>query len=282
VRGQDTIDIWRVDLTDLNPEKSAQKLIYSTREQMQPRYSQDGTRIAFQSNRSGRTEIWVSDAQGGEATRATSFDGPYTSAPSWCSDGRRIAFDSRASGVSAVYIEDITERLPRTLDTSHHNLSLPVWSADCKWIFASDGRAALYRIPAAGGPAQRFTDLPAIYSSVSGTSVIFAVTEPTGVVLWAKPVDGGAERRVDNMPKLHYADAWATNATGIVYTDSSTRPISVNHYTFADRTSRKIMTVKNAPVPGGASGFTVSADGRWLLISEVDDAQSDIMLGPSP
>jgi Tol biopolymer transport system component/DNA-binding winged helix-turn-helix (wHTH) protein len=283
VRGRDTINIWRVDLTNPSPENTVQKLIYSTRAQMEPRYSHDGSHIAFQSNRTGRTEIWIADDQGADATQVTSFNGPFTSAPNWCSDGRRIAFDSQAPGVSAIYLEDINERLPRAVEASHRNLSLPVWSLDCHWLIASDGRlAALYRVPVAGGPAQRFTNLPAVRSSVSGNNVIFAVMHPEGVVLWSKPVSGGTERAVENMPQLSYADAWATSLTGIYYTDTSARPISVNEYTFADQKNRRIMTIQKPPVPGEGPGMAVSSDSHWLLITEVDDAQSEIMLGPSP
>jgi len=151
VRGRGTFDIWRADLTAGNPGETATKLIYSTRTQASARYSPDGTRIAFQSNRSGSTEIWLTGADGADPERITSFNGPYTSAPSWCSDGRRIAFDSRASGVSAVYVEDISERVPRKVVTSEDNLSLPVWSQDCHWLFAIRNNNALYRFPAAGG-----------------------------------------------------------------------------------------------------------------------------------
>ncbi len=282
VRGQNTINIWRTDLMAASPEKSARKLIYSTRAQIEPRYSQDGTQIAFQSNRSGRTEIWVANAEGTDAVRVTSFNGPFTNAPSWCSDGRRIAFDSRTSGKSAIYVEDINERLPRALDASRENLSLPVWSADCRWLFASDGRTTLYRVPVAGGPAQQFTHLPAAHSSVSGDKVIFAVKHPDGLVLWMKPAEGGAEHPLENMPQLQYSDAWTTSLNAVYYTDTSMRPISVNEYSFADRKSRRIMNIEKVPEPGEGPGMTVSPDGRWLLITEIDDAQTEIMLGPSP
>jgi Tol biopolymer transport system component/DNA-binding winged helix-turn-helix (wHTH) protein len=282
IRGRNTINIWRFDLTNSHPEDSAKKLLYSTRAQIEPSYSHDGSRIVFQSNRSGRTEIWVADAEGTDATRVTSFNGPFTSSPSWCSDGRRIAFDSIASGMSAVYIDDINERLPRAVDAARPNLSLPVWSEDCRWLIASDGRTALYRVPIAGGPAQRFTDLPAARSTVSGDSVVFAVMHPSGVTLWSKPVNGGPEREVENLPLLTYADAWATSLTGIFYTVTSSRPISIYEYKFADHTSKPVMTIQSPPEPGNGPGIAVSPDGHWLLVTQIDDAQSEIMLGPSP
>ena len=49
-------NIWRVDLS--NPQAPTQKIVASSREQTAPNYSPDGTQIAFQSNRSGSSEIW--------------------------------------------------------------------------------------------------------------------------------------------------------------------------------------------------------------------------------
>jgi Tol biopolymer transport system component/DNA-binding winged helix-turn-helix (wHTH) protein len=278
VRGRKTVDIWRADLTAAHPEESAIKLIYSTRAQVIPRYSHDGARIAFQSNRSGSVEIWMTDAQGADPDRLTSFKGPFTGAPSWCSDGRRIAFDSRASGISAIYIEDINERVPRKLVTSQGNLSLPAWSEDCRWLFASDGHGVLYRVPSSGGQAERFTDHPSSYDVVVADRVIFNVLESNGVVLWSKPAGGGPQAPLESLPKVGYDDAWAATTAGIYYTDSSSRPISVNFYEFASRTTRRLMTLRQSPIPGGGPGIAVSPDGRWLLYCQSGDEQSEIML----
>jgi Tol biopolymer transport system component/DNA-binding winged helix-turn-helix (wHTH) protein len=280
VRGRRTIDIWRADLTAASPEQSATKLIYSTRVQTLPRYSPDGTRIAFQSNRSGSTEIWIADAEGANPDQLTSFNGPFTSAPSWCSDGRRIAFDSRASGVSAIYIEDINERVPRRVVTTAGNLSLPAWSRDCRWLFAPDATGVLYRFPSAGGKAERVTRHPSLYASVSGDRVVFNVLEALGVTLWSKPVSGGREAPLENLQKISYGDAWVSAAAGVYYTDSAGETTTVNFYDFASRATRTLMTLKQASIPGGGPGIAVSPDGRWLLYTQIEDEQSDIMLAP--
>jgi Tol biopolymer transport system component/DNA-binding winged helix-turn-helix (wHTH) protein len=279
VRGRKTIEIWRADLAVAHPEESAVRLIYSTRAQMVPRYSPDGARIAFQSNRSGSTEIWTTDAQGADPDRLTSFNGPFTSTPSWCSDGRRIAFDSRASGISAVYIEDISERVPRKVVTSRGNLSLPTWSTDCHWLYANDGANGLYRFPSSGGQAERFTNRASSYSIVVADRLIFNVTEPTGVVLWSKPAGGGPEVPLEKMPKLTYADAWTATTAGIYYTDSLSQPVTINFYEFKTKATRTVMTVKEAPPPGTGPGIAVSPDGRWLLYTNKDE-DSEIMLAP--
>ncbi len=280
VRGRKTVDIWRADLTAPQPEESAAKLIYSTRTQVLPRYSRDGTRIAFQSNRSGSVEIWMTDAQGTDPDRLTSFNGPVTSAPSWCSDGKRIAFDSDLSGISAIYIEDINERVPRKLVTSRGNLSRPAWSEDCRWLFAIDANNVLYRIPSSGGPAERFTDHPSSYCVVVADRLVFNVLESNGVVLWSKPVGGGPQAPLEGMPRVRYEDSWAATASGIYYSDSWSKPVSVNFYELASRSTRRLMTLKQPPIPGAGPGISVSTDGRWLLYAQSGDESSEIMLAP--
>ncbi len=51
-------------------------LVRSTRGDSQPSFSPDGKRIAFQSNRSGSFEIWLSSADGSNQVQLTSLNGP--------------------------------------------------------------------------------------------------------------------------------------------------------------------------------------------------------------
>jgi hypothetical protein len=110
--------------------------------------------------------------------------------------------------------------------------------------------------------------------------IIFSVTEPAGIVLWSKPADGGPETPVEGMPRLSYGDAWTANSTGLYYTDTSAGQPTVNFHDFATGTTRRIMTLKKGPVPTAGYGIAVSSDDRYLLYTQVDDLQSEIMLGP--
>jgi Tol biopolymer transport system component/DNA-binding winged helix-turn-helix (wHTH) protein len=276
VRGSKTIDIWRVDLTALKPENSATKLIFSTRVQRVPQYSPDGSKIVFESDRSGAHEIWFAAADGSDLVQLTSFNGPQTGGPSWCSDGRRIAFDSRASGTSAVYVEDILQRLPRQVQTDVQNLALPAWSDDCQSLFVSDGHDILYRTPSQGGKAIRFTNRSSWYGFVDQGKLFFNVREPEGVALWSKSINDGQEMPLEGMPKLAYAESWTATPRGIYYTDSRSNPPDIDFYDFASRATRRVLRLPQPPTPGG--GLSVSPDGRWLLYTRTDDEQSDIIL----
>jgi Tol biopolymer transport system component len=278
VRENHVIDISRADLTA--PTSATDDLISSTRTQLVPAYSPDGARIAFESTRSGSSEIWLADADGHNPVKVTSFDGPLTGAPSWCADGRRIAFDSRATGKSAIYVLDILEGQPRRLETTLANLALPVWSQDCRWIIASNGRTALYRVPVAGGDTEQFTGKRSYRAIVSGVNVIFNVAGEHGVELWSKPIEGGVETPLEGMPPLKTWDAWTATSRGIYYTSSGSGSPSVNFYDFASHHTRMVRLLQGSPAALGGLGISVSKDERWLLYTRSEHSEADIMRIP--
>jgi Tol biopolymer transport system component/DNA-binding winged helix-turn-helix (wHTH) protein len=272
VREERRFELWRIDLKSAADSGSA--LAAASRSQLVPQYSPDNAHVVFQSDRSGSSEIWLADGDGRNPVQLTAFNGPLTGGPSWCSDGRRIAFDSRVSGTSRIYLMDVPDGPSHPLATSQSNLSLPVWSSDCQWIFASDGRATLYRVPAAGGAAEQFTDKRAYRAAVSGEKVIFNVASSAGIELWSRPASAGEERPLEGMPRLRYADDWYVAGDGIYYTSAG----SVRFYEFASHRTHVVRPLPGAPAALGGLGMTVSPDGRWLVYTRSADWQGDIMM----
>ena len=84
-----------------------ERLTFQSGSDANPAWSPKGDKIAFESNRSGRPEIWVMNADGSDPFRLTHFDSytqPRTrsisvSKPTWSPKGDRIAFHRRVAEV---------------------------------------------------------------------------------------------------------------------------------------------------------------------------------------
>src|SRR4029077_9569521 len=87
-------DIWLAPTSKGEPRQ----LTNSGKKDKHPRWSPDGKRLLFESNRSGDNQLWVIDLDGGEARQLTTIS---TEAGNglWSPDGKTIAF------VSAVWPE---------------------------------------------------------------------------------------------------------------------------------------------------------------------------------
>lgn len=97
--------IWIVP-TDGGPGK---QFTAGEKQDVSPRWSPDGRRLAFVSNRrNDKNQVYVIDLDGGEAQRLTDMENG-ASDPVWSADGRRIAFRS-SIGADERTAEDAGER----------------------------------------------------------------------------------------------------------------------------------------------------------------------------
>jgi tricorn protease len=125
-------DIWIVPKTG----GTASRLSSPPGEEQYPRFSPDGSRIAFSGNYDGNTDVYVMPAMGGAVERVT-----YHPAPDrlldWTPDGRRLLIASRrASGipVSHLYLVDAAGGLPERLPAPYGEIG----------ALSADGRRLAY------------------------------------------------------------------------------------------------------------------------------------------
>ncbi|HMO35567.1 MAG TPA: S9 family peptidase, partial [Gemmatales bacterium] len=85
-------------LQSTEPGAPARQLTTTSKKDRHPRWSPDGTKILFESNRSGTNQLWVIDLAGGEAQQITSIS-TGASTGIWSPDGKKLAF------VSTIYPE---------------------------------------------------------------------------------------------------------------------------------------------------------------------------------
>ena len=274
-------NIWRIDVQgSTGGNRSPAKLIASTRFEGGPHFSPDGKSIAFCSDRSANSEIWICDSDGSNCVQLTFFDG-HTCTPRWAPDGQHIAFDSRPEGHSDIYVIDLEYRVPRRLTTDTANDVVPSWSNDGRWIYFASNRSGswqVWRMPAEGGSAVQITQNGgfAAFESPDGQFVYYAkFTEPG---IWRVPVEGGEETLVLDLLQPGLWGYWAVVDEGIYFLNAEAEPRpAIEFYRFATRRVIPIAALEKEPVLGDP-GLAVSPDGRWLLYAQRDQEASDIML----
>jgi Tol biopolymer transport system component len=102
-------------------------------DEMWPRFSPDGTRIAYVSNRDGNFNLYVMEADGGSVVQLTD-DPAWDSNISWSPDGEWIAFASARTGDGDIYTVRVDgSGLTRLTDAPEYEAS-PSWSPDGRQI----------------------------------------------------------------------------------------------------------------------------------------------------
>jgi Tol biopolymer transport system component len=286
----ENLDIRRAEVvgegTPQHAMKSSQPFIASTKSEDHPRYSPDGTKIAFVSRRSGTQEIWLCASDASNPVRLTSMGGPIVVGPQWSPDGHRIAFFATTgpSGIYVTYVIDGDGGQPSRLTRTEGELqALPAWSQDGRSVYLTSGRSGslqIWKMPLDGRESVQLTKGGGAEASESpdGRIIYYTKVPEIGPGLWSVPAGGGSEDRVLESVRFGY---WAVARNGIYFIDfdvpsEAARP--VRFFNFHSRQVRQVGTVENTVSWSNTPGFAISPDSRWLLYSSLESTDADLML----
>jgi Tol biopolymer transport system component/DNA-binding winged helix-turn-helix (wHTH) protein len=279
MQSRSNLNIWRVDLSE--PHAQPRKVVSSSREQTAPNISPDGKQIAFESNRAGSHEVWVSDSDGSNAVQLSSFGITMTGSPHWSPDGKLIAFDSRVGGEANIYIVDPHSGVPRKLAIDIRGNSVPSWSHDGTWIYFTNGedahKALVWKVPAKGGHAVQVTKHEAFHplESPDGRYVYFS----RDWRLWRVGIDGTGEQQVQGMPQLgSMGEAWSLFGSGIYFLRYNNDKDEIDFFDLNTQNVRRVFVTEKTTRGLWMGGLPVSSDGKWLLFSQQDEQSSDLMM----
>jgi imidazolonepropionase-like amidohydrolase/Tol biopolymer transport system component len=134
-------DIYTMPIGGGTPRRIAEGLAY----EHQPRFSPDGRRIAFTSDRGGGDNIWIMNVDGSDKRQLTKEDFRLLNQPSWSPDGRFIAAKKhfttgRSLGTGEVWLYHVSggggvPLVKKPNERFQKELGEPIYAPDGKAIY---------------------------------------------------------------------------------------------------------------------------------------------------
>ena len=204
---------------------------------MQPRYSPDGKRIAFTSDRGGGDNVWTIARDGSGATQVTKESFRLVNSPAWTPDGEFLAVrkhftGTRSAGAGEIWLYHRSggEGLQLTKRPNEQkDLGEPAFSPDGRYVYYSQdvtpGRIfqynkdpngeiyAIQRLDRVTGRTDRFVSAPGgsirPTPSRDGRRLAFVRRQREKTVLFVKDLASGHERPVFDGLERDMQETWA-------------------------------------------------------------------------
>lgn len=232
-------DIYTMPITGGTPTRIAEGLAY----EHQPRFSPDGKRIAFTSDRGGGDNIWIMNTDGSDKQQLTKEDFRLLNQPSWSPDGRFIIAKKhftteRSLGTGEVWLYHVAggsgvKLVKRADEALQKELGEPIYAPSGKSLYytrnvtrgnqfeyAQDSNGDLFNIErydldtgevstavSGFGGAVRPTPSP------NGKYLAFVRRERARSKLYVRDLVTGEERKVFDSLDQDVQETWAT--TGV-------------------------------------------------------------------
>ncbi|MEO1167792.1 MAG: amidohydrolase family protein [Pseudomonadota bacterium] len=232
-------DIYTMPIAGGTPTRIASGLAW----EVQPRFSPDGSRIAFTSDRGGGDNIWVMDRNGANMRQVTNEEFRLLNQPDWSPDGQYIVArkhftTGRSLGTGEVWLYHVSggagvQLVERPNEDFQKDLGEPVFSPDGsgvyfsrnttpgnQFIYAQDSNTQLFaveRYDMATGERETVVDGEGSAlnprPSPDGRYMAFVRRERTQSQLWIKDLRSGEERAVYTDLDRDMQETWTVYGT---------------------------------------------------------------------
>ena len=232
-------DIYTMPIAGGTPTRIAEGLAW----EVHPRFSPDGRRIAFTSDRGGGDNIWIMNADGSDKRQLTKEDFRLLNQPSWSPDGQYIVAKKhfttqRSLGTGEVWLYHVSggsgvKLVKPANERLQKELGEPVYAADGKSVFftrnitpgnifeyAQDSNTNLFNIERYDlESGETTTAVSGLGGSVrptpsrDGKKIAFVRREATRSKLYVKDLTSGEERKIYDALDQDVQETWAV--TGV-------------------------------------------------------------------
>ena len=232
-------DIYTMPIAGGTPTRIAEGLAW----EVQPRFSPDGKRIAFTSDRGGGDNIWIMNRDGSDKKQVTKEEFRLLNQPSWSPDGRYVVAKKhfttqRSLGTGEIWIYHVSggggvQLVKKPNDKHQKELGEPIYAPDGKsvyytrnitpggtFIYAQDSNSDLFNIEKYDlETGEVTTAVSGLGGSVrpnpspDGKRIAFVRREMTQSKLYVKDLESGIERKVYDDLDQDVQETWAV--TGV-------------------------------------------------------------------
>lgn len=215
-----------------------------------PRFTPDGRRVLFSSDRTGNFQIWEVDAAGGAARRVRT-NGDTEWQVDLSADARQLAFLSNQGGPESLWLLTAGATEPRLLvrHGAHSILGNPDWSPDGRQIvFSSNWRVGhqIYLADVKTGTAKRVSALmkggcePRFHPD--GRRIVYVsrghLSEKSRLV--EVELASGGETVLVDWPALNYDPAYSPDGSEIAFASNITGEYAIYRQRFRDGKSWRV------------------------------------------
>jgi TolB protein len=181
------------------------------------------TKIAFVSTKTGRKEIYIADADGGNLQQLTR-DNNISVAPSLSPDGRRLAYTGYKSGYADVYEINLSNGARDRIVKFPGTNSGAAFSPDGSRIaltMSKDGNPELYVVGAGGSGARRLTRTSGAESSPTwspdGNEIIYSCDDRGSPQLYRISSGGGGAQMLSTGHNFCTEPSWSPDGKKVAF-----------------------------------------------------------------
>lgn len=278
-----TNDIWRVDLASGKSEQ----LTKDVAQDGLPRWSPDGKRIVFLSNRGGQPDLWIMSSTGESDVQRLTDDAILEGTPAFTRDGRGVLVNV-VRGQPHLYSLPVAGGSPLALTSGDWGVIEAEVSRDGMQVAYSgtrNGDQDIWTVPVRGGESVLVSGAPGLDIepswSADGKQIAFASSRAGNADIWIAAAAGGTETRLTDWPTNESRPRWSPDGRSIAFfsdretsgVDIWTMPVAggqptrlttlglIGQQFYWSPDSKSIVFQAQVATSGGVAVFTVPASG---------------------